>query len=270
MGARVLQGPMRVVVGLLLLPACLNAALAAADVERFGVDAVMGQGCERGLALLEAGIAAKNAQALSTAAQLHDEGTCVGRQPERAAVLWQEALAAGHPDAAAALALKTGLGDGVDQDYAAAGELLQRGGVQLVTESVPDPYSLGYAYTWLQTVRQGLRYTRTMESAGVDGVADIGFDPRSGETRLLAFRRNRQTDTQVGSRVDRSRSVVAQAVSDAAEAARTRVPQPDPARLGGKRFREAMTLAPHVDPNLAQRNREVFEKFVKPGAAVRE
>ena len=258
--------------GLMLAPAgaVFATATAAAGADQYGVEAVMNLGCERGLARLETGMAAGNGHALSTAAQLHDEGTCVGRDPARAAALWQQALAAGHPDAPAALALKMGLGDGIAQDYAAAGELLQRGGVKLVADTAPDSYSLGYAYTWLQTVRQGLRYTRTMESAGVDGTADVGFDPRSGETRLLGFRRNRLVDTPVGTRIDRSRSVVGQAVSEAAEAARARVPRPDLARVGHQRFREAVMIAPTVDPNAAQRTREVFEKFVKPGYAERE
>lgn len=265
---RILRGVL--LVGVAAAPFGAALAESNADVQRYGIEAVMNQGCERGIAQLEAGIAAKNAQALSTAAQLHDEGTCVGREPARAAALWQQALEAGHPDAPAALALKIGLGDGIDQDYAAAGELLQRGGVKLVTDTAPDSYSLGYAYTWLQTVRQGLRYTRAMEAAGVDGTADVVFDPRSGETRLLAFRRNRQVDTPVGTRIDRSRSVVGQAVNDAAEAAKGRVPRPDPARIGSQRFRESVVIAPTVDPTAALRTREVFEKFTRPGYIERE
>lgn len=218
----------------------------AADTSRYDIDKLSDQPCEKTLPVLDEGVAAGDRDALYAAGQFHDEGLCMARAPARSVQLWQKALEAGHPTVAGPLAMKLGLGEGVNQDYAAAGALVRQAGLQPAAEGSVDDYSLGYAYSWLQVLHKELQYTQQMQAAKVHGTAEVQFEPRSGSWKLAAYRRSAAADGPgVGSRVDRARPVVAQAVAQAAQAATAKLPKPQADRLGSATYGDRIVLEPN-------------------------
>lgn len=236
----------------LVLPLILAAPLLArgADVSLYDADKLSEQPCEKVLPLLDQGIAAGDRDALYTAGQFYDEGYCVGRDAARAVELWKKAQAAGHAKAAGPLALKLALGDGVGQDYAAAGALVRQAGLQPAADGSVDDYSLGYAYGWLQLMHKELQYTKQMQAANVRGTAEVRFEPRSGEWKLAGYRRAAAADGPgIGTRVDRARPVVAQALAQAAQTASARLPKPQLDRLGVATYSDRFVLEPAAADN---------------------
>lgn len=224
----------------------------AQNAGEYSLAALAPLSCEQMVDKLNAGLEKKDPQALYSVGVLYEEGSCVARDPARAAYMMRGALNAGHVPAAAALALLTGLGEGVPQDYAAAGALLAKAGVKLGDEPVPAgpdaDYTRGYAYTWLRVAQRELKYPKELSVTGTRGVADLEFEPRSGQWKAGAFRKTSSTeDVTVGSIIDRSRGVAAGAIDQAARAAAAKVPAPDSHRVVAGSYSTKLTLAPAGD-----------------------
>jgi hypothetical protein len=219
-------------------------AAAHADAGRYSLEALSHLTCEDALARIDEGVAAKNPHALFASGLMRDEGTCVARDNARAIELFRSALDAGSPDAVPPLALKAGLGDGVTQDYAAAGALLKRIGLRLGAPESVDDYTLGYAYTWLQSTQREMGYPRELRPMGARGTVDLSFVPTQGSYELAPFRRTDNDQPTVGTRIDRSKTIVSNAVREAAAAVSARLPKPDEQRLSNAKFTQRVTLAP--------------------------
>ena len=244
--------PLSIATASLLLLAASTGARAQGAAE-YSLEALAPLSCDELVAKLNTGLERKDAQALYSAGVVYDEGACVARDAAKAAFMLRGALDAGHPKAAAALALLTGLGDGVAQDYAAAGALVAKAGVNLGREDQarqgPDAdYTRGYAYTWLQVVQREFKYPKELRATNARGSSELQFEPASGKWKAGSFRRVTVADEpQVGSRIDRSRGAVAQAVDEAARAASDRVPAPDKARLASGSYGTKLVVTPGVD-----------------------
>ena len=224
------------------LAAAAGAALPAGRYER---GALLGLECPQAVARVAAGVEADDAEALFALGQMHEDGWCVKRDVALAAKSWRKAADAGHLEATLSLALLVGRGEGAKQDYAACGALLRRAGVRVGDAELRDGYSLGYAYTWLRSMQRELSWSRDLLASGAAGVADVEFDTQRGTAQALDFRgRGSETVMPDGSRLDRSRLAVQQAVADAAAVARAALAPPDARRLTVARFRERMAIAP--------------------------
>lgn len=234
-------------VGLALLTATLSLTVQAAPGSRYSMEALTQLSCDQAVARLNEGLDAKDVDAMYAGGQMYDEGWCVKRDAARMAQLWQAGADAGHGPSAAALALKIGQGDGLPQDYAAAGELLRKAGVKVGEADIPDAYSFGYAYTWLRTTQRELRSSKELASSGAQGLAEVEFNTKRAEAQVVTFRRTDGGEAPVGTRIDRSRSVVRLALSSAAEVAAAKMSKPDPARLTEVRFKEQFAIAPGAD-----------------------
>lgn len=230
-------------------------ALAAAVVANPGAQAAtaarydratLGQlDCPQAVERVAAGAKAGDAEAQFALGQMHEEGWCVVRDAALAARHWRAAADAGHLEALLSLALLVGRGEGATQDYAACGALLRRAGVRVGDAELRDTYSLGYAYTWLRSMQRELSWSRDLLASGAAGVAEVEFDIQRGTAQALDFRgKGSETIMPDGSRLDRSKVSVQQAVADAAVLARARIAAPDAKRLALARFRERMAIAP--------------------------
>ena len=235
------------VVGLLL--AMPLAAMAASDsADRYSVDALAKLSCEDAVARLNEGMAAKDGVALYTSGKLYDEGACVPRDTARAVQLWRSAVAVGNAQAAESLALKTGLGEGVEQDYAAAGALVKQAGVRLDVDGTASDYSLGYAFTWLRTAQRDFQYPSALRGTNVRGSADLRIDAKTGQWKLASYRRaSNADDPPVGSNIDRSRSAMTAAVNEAAKVASEHIPKPDAARVDAAAVTGRINIGPSAD-----------------------
>lgn len=225
--------------------------LAHADAtSEFSLESLAPLSCGQMVARLNVGLERKDPQALYSAGVIYDEGACVGRDAAQAARMMRGALDVGHPNAAAALALMTGLGEGIAQDYAAAGALLATSGVKLghddlARQGADADYTRGYAYTWLKVVERELKYPKDLRGSGTRGSTELLFDAGTGKWKVGTFRRLSGTDEpQIGSRIDRSRGAVAQSVEEAAQAATARVPAPDRSRVIATNYSTRLNIAP--------------------------
>lgn len=231
----------------LLAAASLAGAATQAPTSRYSMEALTEMECAPAVERINEGLEAKDREAMYALGQMHDEGWCVTRDAEKAVRMWRMAAEAGHPAAATDLALKIGRGDGVAQDYAAAGEVLRSAGVRIGGVDFPDAYSLGYAYTWMRLTQREMALVKDLSTLGATGFANVEFDPRKGVAQALSFRRTDGYEPTVGTRIDRSRSVVRDAVSQAADAARNKLAKPDMGRLADLRFREQFGISPGAD-----------------------
>lgn len=222
-------------------------AALSAPASRYSMEALTALECQPAVERLNEGLQAKDPEASYALGQMHDEGWCVTRDAGKTVQAWRAAAEAGHVQASTALAFKLGQGEGVAQDYAAAGELLRKAGVRVGSTDLADSYSLGYAYTWLRLTKRELVFVKELASLGARGTADVEFDTRKGVAQALSFRRNDGGEAAVGTRIDRSRSVVRQAISQAAETAKAKLPKPDATRLADLRFNEPFGIAPGAD-----------------------
>lgn len=230
-----------------LAAASLSVAAPQAPTSRYSMEALTELECGPAVERINQGLEAKDRDAMYALGQMNDEGWCVKKDPEQAVRMWRMAADAGHPAAVTDLALKIGRGDGVTQDYAAAGEILRTAGVRIGGVEFPDAYSLGYAYTWMRITQREMALVKDLATLEASGFAEVEFDPRKGQAQALTFRRTDGYEAPVGTRIDRSRSVVRQAVSQAADAARSKLAKPDPQRLADLRFREQFGIAPGAD-----------------------
>lgn len=217
----------------------------------FSLESLAPLSCEQMVAKLNTGLERKDPQALYSAGVIYDEGACVARDPAKAATMMRGAINAGHGQAAASLALLTGLGEGVPQDYGAAGALLSKAGINLGNDAAAGPetdYARGDAYTWLRVAEREFKYPNELKVTGTRGSADLAFEPRSGKWKTGAFRKSATTeDVSVGSRIDRSRGAVTAALDEAARAAAAKVPAPDISLVVAGTYSAKLTVAPAAD-----------------------
>jgi hypothetical protein len=241
----------------LMAAASLALAAPAVNTNRYSMDVLAELPCEQAVARVNEGLQANDREASFALGQMQDEGFCVTRNAAKALQSWRAAAEAGHVQAMTSLALKFGQGEGVVQDYAAAGDWLRKAGVRVGGVDFPDSYNLGYAYTWLRLTKREMASVKELATLGARGTADVEFDPRQGVAQAVSFRRTDGGEAQVGTRIDRSRTVVKQAVSQAADAARGKLAKPDAARLADLRFRELFGIAPGADYEDADLSRTI-------------
>lgn len=181
---------------------------------------------------------------------LYDKGACLGRDPDKAAQVMRGALDARHPEAGEALAVMTGLGRGVSQDYAAAGALLNCAGVKLPGDGPPSDgpdaeSTRGYAFKWLKVTEREFVYPSDMRPARIRGINRLLYDPSSGQWAVGTVLSVGGADyASTGSRIDRSRSAVAQALEEAARTVNELVPPADRSRMVAGAYNLQMTILP--------------------------
>ena len=90
-------------------------------------------------------------------------------------------------------------GEGVVQDYAAAGDWLRKAGVRVGGVDFPDSYNLGYAYTWLRLTKREMASVKELATLGARGTADVEFDPRPAPTIENELRRTELRQAVVNS-----------------------------------------------------------------------
>lgn len=244
--------------------ALAGVAASAGDHDRA---ALAGLGCARAEQRVRAGAAAGDAEALFQLGRMHEDGWCVKRDAAQSVRHWRAAAEAGHVEALLSLALMIGRGEGARQDYAACGALLQRAGVRVGETAMADRYSLGYAYTWLRSMQRELSWSKDLLASGAAGTAEVEFDAARGSAQALDFHgKGHETLMPDGSRLDRSKVAVKQAVADAAELARAQLAPPDASRLAVARFRERMDIAPGLEYDSADFARRGSAGLRRPAA----
>lgn len=218
----------------------------AASSADYRLEALARGDCEQTVKTLQAGLDAKDPEALYSAGRLYDEGACVKQDTAAAAQLWLQAAKAGHEAARLAVAVKVGLGDGVDQDYALAGSLLRGGELPVKVSGEVNDYTLGYAFTALRTMQHDFQYPSALADQRVIGSAEIKFATKDGAFEFGTFRRSANSDQPpVGTRVDRARTPMAQAFEVAARSALSRMKKPDPAQLSAAQVSERLAFGPN-------------------------
>lgn len=202
--------------------------------------------CEETVKVLQAGIDAKDPEALYSAGRLYDEGACVKQDATTAVQLLLQAAKAGHAEARLRVAVKVGLGEGAEQDYALAGSLLRGAQLPVKIDGDVNDYTLGYAFTALRTVQQDFQYPKVLADQRVIGTAEVKFATKDASFEFGTFRRSANSDQPpVGTRVDRARTPMAEAMSVAARSALSRMKQPDPAQLSAVRVSERLAFGPN-------------------------
>ena len=230
-------------------------ANADGTADRYGFNTLTELPCAEAGVLLNEGIDAGNAEALFSAGRMYSEGACVATDATKALHYWKLAAERGHRDATASLALVVGLGQGVPQDYAAAGALLRQAGVRLGADANQSDYTLGYAYTWLRAMQDDVQYPQSLRASNVVGLAEVEWQPKAGTWKLVSFRRTGgNREPQLGSNVDRSRSRVSEALADAAKSASARVAPADAAKLDGLSYVVRMPIGPSADDTVSASN----------------
>jgi len=202
--------------------------------------------CEQSVKILQAGVDAKDPEALYSAGRLYDEGACVKQDNETAATLLLQAAKAGHADARLRVAVKVGLGEGTQQDYALAGSLLRGAELPVKVDGEVNDYTLGYAFTALRTMQHDFLYPKVLADQRVIGSAEIKFDSKGANFEYGSFRRSANSDQPpVGTRVDKARASMAEAFTLAGTTALSRMKKPDPAQLTAARVSERLSFGPN-------------------------
>lgn len=183
---------------------------------------------------LNEGMNAGVAEAFYTTAQMVARRVCFKREFDAYAKLLTSASDRGHKPAMRDLGYAHGLGEGVEQDYAKAGEWLRKSGEQGGAEL--DDYTLGYAWTtaWQIRRRAGLSVPIWLKHRHVVRI-DLTIDPRRpparAELRLVG-------PTPAGAEVEAEKLLAnaRAAVADSITTAAKKVPSPVIERLVDKPF----------------------------------
>lgn len=172
--------------------------------------------CQEAVALLNAGINAKEAQSLLLGGRMLDSGFCVNADPVRAARFYERAFERGEVNAAYDVASSIGLGQGARQDYEAAGAACRMAGAD--SQRVVTDYTLGYACTvrGLAAKLARERLPRDAVPPGAGATVSIQFRPASAKTTVIA-----------PSGAGRQRNEVVQKLEEAWRLAVQRVPKAD-------------------------------------------
>ena len=187
--------------------------------------------CDRAVELVKSGVAANDPQAVFLGGRMLDEGICVVPSPGAATQYYELAAGLGDKDASLEYAAKVGLGEGVAQDYARAGELCRAAGLD--PQARLSGYALGYACTLRSAAATRLRVTLP---AGAfkpgTGPTRVEFSPATSAMRILSTPKvARGSKPAIGHQLADPLVDADQAIGDAWKAAVAKAPKPDPARL---------------------------------------
>lgn len=219
----------------------------AASSSDYRLETLARTDCDTTAKTLQAGLDAKDPEALYSAGRLYDEGACVKQDASLAAQLLLQAAKAGHNDAKLLVAAKVGLGEGADQDYELAGALLREArDLPIKIEGEVNDYTLGYAFTALRTMQHDFLYPKVLADQRIIGSADIKFSTKDASFEYGTFRRSANSDQPpVGTRVDKARGAMGEAFTIAGRSALSRMKQPDPTKLSAARVSERLSFGPN-------------------------
>lgn len=221
----------------------LAGAAASAD---YRLETLAKSDCEQTVKALQAGVEAKDPEALYSAGRLYDEGACVKQDSTTAAQLLLQAAKAGHAEARLRVAVKVGLGDGTDQDYALAGSLLRGAELPVKVDGEVNDYTLGYAFTALRAMQRDFLYPKALADQRVIGTAEVKFATKDASFEYGSFRRSANSDQPpVGTRVDKARAPMSEAFNLAGMSALSRMKKPDASQLTAARVSERLSFGPN-------------------------
>ena len=215
-----------------MLPACALAAPEASRQSRDVVRAIARGDCDAALQLANEGMRSNDAQTIFTIGRMLAEGICIEPDAAGATVYFSHAAAQGLPAAEIDYGLQIGLGEGVEQSYERAGELCQKGGLELQGGG-SSRYTLGYLCTVRGLVSRRLRETLPRGAILPGGrAARVSFNPASGTMQIRSSPRVASVaDTTTGTFVQRPLIDVQSAIDKAWRDAISTVPKPDAALL---------------------------------------
>jgi hypothetical protein len=219
----------------------------AASSSDYRLETLAKSDCDTTAKTLQVGLDAKDPEALYSAGRLYDEGACVKQDAALATQLLLQAARAGHNDAKLLVAAKVGLGDGAEQDYELAGSLLREArDLPIKVDGDVNNYTLGYAFTALRTMQRDFLYPKALADQRVIGTAEIRFSTKDANFEYGSFRRSANSDQPpVGTRVDRAKAPMTEAISLAGRSALSRMKQPDAAKLSAARVSERLSFGPN-------------------------
>jgi hypothetical protein len=203
------------------------AAQAATSTSDSIVSAVRRGNCDKAVKQITAELDKPDADApaLFIAGRLMDEGICFKQDSEKAAGLFQRSATLGDLNAQLDYAATIGLGEGHPQDYANAGELCHKAGVD--PSGLLPYYSLGYACTVRAVAGRALRMSLPYGAFHwPTKPAVVEFNPMTSELRILSapipVREFGQTGSLISAKFD-----ARQAIQDAWRDAIAQVQRPD-------------------------------------------
>jgi hypothetical protein len=215
-----------------ILPAGAFAVPAASRQARDVVKAIARGDCDGALQLANEGMRSNDAQTIFTIGRMLAEGVCIEPDVAGATAYFSHAAAQGLPAAEIEYGLQVGLGAGAEQSYERAGDLCQKGGLELQGGG-SSLYSLGYLCTVRGLASRLLRETLP-RGAIMPGsrAARVSFNPVSGSMQIRATPRVATVpDTTTGTFVQRPLIDAESAIAKAWRDALSTVPKPDAALL---------------------------------------
>lgn len=218
--------------------ACVTTAVSGAGYELADIGRM---NCADVHAHLDKGIAAGDAQAAYTAAQMVVRRVCFKRDMAAYQALLRKAVDRGHPRATDDLAHATALGEGVEQDFAAAGALWRR--TPLFAGSALDDYSLGVSAALARlTWRYSGQSTPANWAVEHRFRARLEFDPAAPDDRVLTFERLGGTPVGAADEAARASRTIERELDDAWKRARRKLPTVDAKRVSSGRHETTWIL----------------------------
>ncbi len=212
-------------------PVPAPAAPTASQPSRDLVKAVARGDCDAAVQHANEGLRSDDAQTIFLIGRMLAEGICMEPDLAGATVYFSHAAAQGLPAAEIDYGLQIGLGAGVEQSYARAGELCQQGGLGQQGGG-SSLYSLGYVCTLRGLVSRRLRETLPRGAIMPGRAARLSFNPASGIMQVRTTPRVATApDTTTGTFVQRPLIDAESAIDKAWRDAMSAVPKPDAALL---------------------------------------
>jgi hypothetical protein len=223
---RLLAIALTLALGAGLLPPASATILASHPV----VVAVRRGDCDAAVKLLKPEVTLNDDQSAFVTGRMLDEGICVQQSPTSAAHFFARATELGDKSAELDYGAKVGLGNGVAQDYARAGDLCRDAGLD--PEAHVSRYSLGYACTISGVAAKLLRETLPKGAFyGTNPVVLIEFSPGSAQMHIRATPRVGMADAATGSNMRMPLVNATLEIEKAWRNAVAAVPKPDAAQL---------------------------------------
>jgi hypothetical protein len=177
-------------------------ALAQQPGKGFDTYEVLKLSCDGIVQAVNTGIAEGHLNASLLAAELFDGGTCVGKDPARAAGVLDDAARKGSTVAAQRLALKFALGDGVPQSYAMAGAWFL-GKAQGTAPLTTQDYSRGYASAIVALAMRNAQFPRSAAEVGAGADLAVALNPLKPLEAEIKVTSRRSRALATGSMVSR-------------------------------------------------------------------
>jgi hypothetical protein len=209
-------------------------ALAASDEEI--VQALRRGDCNAAVQLANSAVKANEAKSIFVVGRMVDEGVCTRGDGASATPYFARAAALGFHPAALDQAVQTGLGEGVVQSYARAGELCQMGGLPVPAGT--SAYALGYICTVRGVASRLLRRSLVQDS----GTVRLSFNPASGALRIESAPRVSSAQTHTGTYLRTPQTEGRRVVELTWRRALSAVPKPDAAQLPDEAFDVTLDL----------------------------